>query len=221
MCQYLEAAILTDLLAGDTVAVTEQIAGMTPPERQAFRDALSHLVIALGHDCHACDGVVALREVISIGPIGGPYKYYHPACHAERNQPGSKAVTRIPVDVISFGYGHSEPPPAHLTVDLREHFRDPHVDPALRDLTAEDIRVGRAVMGTPGIPELIAAITAAVTAFRVGPTPGPVTVAVGCVGGRHRSAVVATIVSQRLKSEGMQVTLTHRDLHRPVIEHPA
>jgi len=128
-------------------------------------------------------------------------------------------VACAPVEIISFGYGHGDPPPAHLTVDLREHFRDPHVDSSFRELTAEDERVGRAVTSTLGIPELIQALTYAVLAFRF--SQAPVTLAVGCVGGRHRSAVVATILGQRLRREGIPVNLIHRDMHRPVIKRPA
>lgn len=51
------------------------------------------------------------------------------------------------VEIISFGYGHAAPPEAHLILDLRKHFRDPHVNPALRYMTAEDRAVRRAVLG--------------------------------------------------------------------------
>jgi UPF0042 nucleotide-binding protein len=118
------------------------------------------------------------------------------------------------VEVISFGYGHGRPPPAHLTIDVRAHFRDPHVNPALRHLTAADAPVVEAVMSTPGIPALVDAAVAAASAFMTAPAPGPVTIAVGCVGGRHRSAVIAAEVARRL---GPSATLTHRDIARPVI----
>jgi UPF0042 nucleotide-binding protein len=42
------------------------------------------------------------------------------------------------VEIVSFGYLHGEPPPAHLTIDLRHHFKDPHVSPELRSMTAHD-----------------------------------------------------------------------------------
>jgi len=90
------------------------------------------------------------------------------------------------VEIVSFGYLHGPPPAAHLTLDLRLHFRDPHVDPALREMTAYDEPVRRAVLDTDGIRNLIDATAAAVTAYRSGPSAGPVTVAVGCAGGRHR-----------------------------------
>ncbi|UQX00897.1 ATPase [Streptomyces sp. RerS4] len=90
------------------------------------------------------------------------------------------------VEIVSFGYLHAEPPAAHLTLDLREHFRDPHFAPDLRHLSAEDEPVRRAVLITPGIDSLIGATVLAVEAFEAGPAGGGVTVAVGCAGGRHR-----------------------------------
>jgi UPF0042 nucleotide-binding protein len=122
------------------------------------------------------------------------------------------------VRITSFGYGHGEPPAAHLTVDLRHHFRDPHVSPELRDMTAHDVEVRRAVLDTAGIPALVEAISDAVVAYLHGPGGQVVEVAVGCVGGRHRAAVVAAAVQTALADEGVTATLTHRDLDEPVID---
>ncbi|WP_018504924.1 RapZ C-terminal domain-containing protein [Parafrankia discariae] len=117
------------------------------------------------------------------------------------------------VTVISFGYLHGPAPTgAHLTIDVRRHFRDPHINPALRELTAHDQAVIDTVLATPGIPALVDATAAAVTAYLTGPSTGPVTVAVGCAGGRHRAATVATVLADRLGAH-----LVHRDLHRPVV----
>lgn len=140
--------------------------------------------------------------------------------------PAAPRRTDLPppaVTVTSFGYGHKDAdgqpvplPPAHITIDVRAHFRDPHVSPALRHLTAADEPVAEAVMSTPGVPALVAAIVTAVAAFRAAPAPGPVTVAIGCTGGRHRSAVIAAETARLL---GPATALTHRDINRPVIEH--
>lgn len=122
------------------------------------------------------------------------------------------------IEIVSFGYGHGAPPEAHLTLDLREHFRDPHVNPALRHLTAADKSVTAAVLATPGIPELITAAALAADAFLCGPTSAPLTIAVGCVGGRHRSAAVAEAIGRELVALGVPVAVTHRDIQRPVIK---
>lgn len=122
------------------------------------------------------------------------------------------------VEIVSFGYLHDAPPAAHLTIDLRHHFRDPHVSPELRYMTAEDEPVRAAVLGTPGITELAAATVRAVAAFAAGPSAGVVTVADGCAGGRHRAPTFALVLAELLRLSGHEVTVTHRDLHRPVVQ---
>ncbi|WP_327223014.1 ATPase [Streptomyces platensis] len=122
------------------------------------------------------------------------------------------------VDIISFGYLHGDPPAAHLTLDLRHHFRDPHVSPELRYMTANDRAVRQAVHNTPGIPALIEATADAIVAFLHGPSAGPVRVAVGCAGGRHRAAAVAMALKPALADEDVTATVTHRDLDKPVVQ---
>ncbi|MGW7446080.1 RapZ C-terminal domain-containing protein [Kitasatospora sp. NPDC054795] len=122
------------------------------------------------------------------------------------------------IDVVSFGYLHADPPEATLTLDLRRHFRDPHVDPALRHQTAHDLPVRQAVLATPGIRELIAAAALLADAYDAGPTEAPLTIAVGCAGGRHRAATVAMALARRLAKAGATVRLTHRDLDKPVVD---
>ncbi|MFE7526169.1 ATPase [Kitasatospora sp. NPDC057542] len=126
------------------------------------------------------------------------------------------SVTEI--SVVSFGYLHDAPPEAHLTLDLRRHFRDPHVDPALRSLTAHDLPVRRAVLATPGIRELIAAAALLADAYDAGPAESPLTIAVGCAGGRHRAPTVAMALAKRLGKTGITVHLGHRDLGKPVVD---
>ncbi|MFJ3594402.1 hypothetical protein ACIPSL_38560 [Streptomyces sp. NPDC090133] len=37
-------------------------------------------------------------------------------------------------------------------------------------------------------------------------------------GGRHRAPTFAGVLAERLRSEGYRVSVTHRDLHRPVVQ---
>ncbi|MEV7146704.1 RNase adapter RapZ [Streptomyces sp. NPDC093084] len=122
------------------------------------------------------------------------------------------------VEIVSFGYLHDAPPVAHLTVDLRHHFRDPHVSPELRYMTALDEPVRAAVLGTPGITTLVAATATAVAAFASGPSAGTVTVADGCAGGRHRAPAFALALAERLTAAGHSVSVRHRDLDKPVVQ---
>lgn len=121
------------------------------------------------------------------------------------------------VKITSFGYLHAPAPAAHIVLDLRHHFRDPHVNPALRELTAHDEPVRTAVLATSGIDLLLTATVTAVMAYIAGPSGNTVTVAAGCAGGRHRAAAFATELDQRLKAAGTPTSLTHRDIDKPVI----
>ncbi|MDX2538602.1 RapZ C-terminal domain-containing protein [Streptomyces scabiei] len=122
------------------------------------------------------------------------------------------------VEITSFGYLHDAPPAAHLTVDLRHHFRDPHVSPELRYMTADDEPVRAAVRTTPGIRQLVDAVALSVAAFAAGPSAGIVTVASGCAGGRHRAPTFARDLAARLAEAGHSVTVRHRDLGKPVVQ---
>ncbi|MFI0901805.1 ATPase [Streptomyces sp. NPDC020983] len=113
--------------------------------------------------------------------------------------------------IISFGYLHGEPPAADITQDMRP-YRDPHVNPEMRQLTGRDQDVILTVLNTPGVMDVIADLVA-----KAGEPSGPRTIAVGCAGGRHRSVVVADIVTRSLQHMGRQVTVTHRDIDLPVV----
>lgn len=123
------------------------------------------------------------------------------------------------VEIVSFGYLHGVPPKADLTLDLRRHFRDPHVSPDLRNLTAHDTPVQQAVASTPGIMELVRTSAYAVRAFAKGPSTGTVVVAVGCAGGRHRAPVFASALADWLRMDAFDVTVTDLDLSKPVVTH--
>ncbi|TLP66520.1 RNase adapter RapZ [Microbispora triticiradicis] len=122
------------------------------------------------------------------------------------------------VDIVSFGYLHAAPPPAHLTIDLRAHFRDPHISPELRHMTAHDEPVRTTVLATPGIEQLLEATAAAVAALLSGPSADGATIAPGCAGGRHRAPVFAQHLANRLRGRGIRVALAHRDLDKPVVQ---
>ena len=122
------------------------------------------------------------------------------------------------VTITTLGRLHGEPPAADITLDLRKHFRDPHISPELRHLTARDVEVRTAVLTTPGIQALIDATAAAVVAYLSGPSAGPVTVAVFCAGGRHRAPVVGMhLAAALINLWGIPAGLIHRDLDKAVV----
>jgi UPF0042 nucleotide-binding protein len=125
---------------------------------------------------------------------------------------------------------------ATIAVDLRFHFRDPHVSADLRELTSNDQVVRDTVMATPGVRELLAATALQILAYLAGPSKAPITVVTQCAGGRHRAAATAmalhAVVSgdveeaatygladeaKSFADRGLVVKLVHRDLERAVV----
>lgn len=183
------------------------------PLRPASRRAVKGW---FGWPFHAA-GAVALSPKTETAPA--PYPIHHQERYVTTHTLNPQTSNAADVEIVSFGYLHGEPPAAHLTLDLRQHFRDPHVSPELRYLTAHDAPVRQAVMGTPGIPALLDATAAAVHAFLAGPSGDrPFVVADGCAGGRHRAATFAMALADLLRADGLTVTLHHRDLSKPVVE---
>lgn len=114
------------------------------------------------------------------------------------------AANPAPVRIVAFGYGHGDAPAAHLTLDLRAHFRL-----EMREPTAAHRKVRRAVLGTPGLKALLTATVRAVQAYDAGPSAPGAVVAVGCTG-RNLSAVAAHALARRLRRRGHEVTVEHR-----------
>jgi len=120
------------------------------------------------------------------------------------------------VTIISFGYGHDQPPAAHLTLDLRDLFRDPHPNPALRNLTGHHQPVIDNVMRQPGTATFLYRLVNLACSI-ADATQDPV-IAIGCVGGRHRSVVIADQLATGLRNRRhSRVEVVHRDVDKPVL----
>lgn len=115
------------------------------------------------------------------------------------------------VRVISFGYLHSDPPGAHLVLDVRQYLSDPAAVRHLLDSDGRDPRVAAVVSATPGAADTVAVLARFAATF---PQPDCV-IAVGCAGGRHRSVALAEAVGALLRGDGHPVTVEHRHVHLP------
>ncbi|GAA1255016.1 hypothetical protein GCM10009677_01020 [Sphaerisporangium rubeum] len=122
------------------------------------------------------------------------------------------------ITIVSFGYGHAAPPVADITLDVRRSLRNPHHDPSMRYRTGLDEAVAAHVMATPGATENIRGLAVLVAGMLPGtPTKDAVTVAIGCVGGRHRSVALAVALAARLEGMGIGAAVEHRDVAKPVL----
>lgn len=159
----------------------------------------------------------------------------------------AKGVAQPPADVtiVSIGRLHDDADGEHadiltratITLDLRRHFRDPHIHADLRQLTAHDQAVRDTVMDTPGMRRLLTATVQQIEGYLAGPTTVPVTVVTQCAGGRHRAAATAmalravvsgdveeattyglAVAAQAFTDRHLTVELIHRDLDKPVVE---
>lgn len=122
------------------------------------------------------------------------------------------------IEIVSFGYGHGEAPKADFTFDVRDRFRDPHIDPKLRNMTGLDIDVWNKVESTPGVIGYIQEIAFFLDHLTtIDQSLGVVSVAFGCVGGRHRSVVMAIMLHNYLSRHDLYASVSHRDIDKSVI----
>ena len=125
-------------------------------------------------------------------------------------------MTKPQFTVTSFGYGHGPAPAeANMIQNVSDWFRDPHIDPVLRELTGKHPDVASKVRNTPHVLGYITGLFHSVTAVLKG--GGHVHLAVGCVGGRHRSVVIADTIAEWIADEDWTVEVVHRDVDKDVI----
>ncbi|GAA4392491.1 RNase adapter RapZ [Actinomadura sp. NPDC048032] len=118
--------------------------------------------------------------------------------------------------VVSFGYKYGLPVDADLVVDCR-FLPNPHWVPELRPKTGRDAAVRDYVLGQRGAKEFLDAYAEVLRLLADGyEREGKhyVTLAVGCTGGKHRSVAMAEQIAARLRDEGIEVQVAHRDLGR-------
>jgi UPF0042 nucleotide-binding protein len=120
--------------------------------------------------------------------------------------------------IVSFGHLHGSPPPAHVVVDVRELLHDPITDPALRELTGLDEPVRKRVLAPHGAKALVEGLKQVAITLHGLRRDEPVSIALGCGGGRHRSPALAAELGRRLERAGYETTVAHRHIDRPVID---
>jgi UPF0042 nucleotide-binding protein len=123
---------------------------------------------------------------------------------------------KLHMTLLSFGYKYGVPVDADIIADCRL-FPNPHWVPELRPLTGLDEPVRDYVFAQEGATEFVDAYASLLRRYEKGYVAEGkhyATVAIGCTGGKHRSVAVSAELAARLRAEGVDVTLIHRDLGR-------
>jgi RNase adapter protein RapZ len=122
----------------------------------------------------------------------------------------------VQVSVQSFGFKHGLPLDVDMVFDVR-FLPNPYWVPTLRSLSGLDDEVAEHVLSHPAAirysEHLEQMITAVLPDFlNEGRTF--LSVAIGCTGGRHRSVAMAEELARRLRRNGHDPKVTHRDIDR-------
>ncbi len=120
----------------------------------------------------------------------------------------------LALHVCSFGYKNGLPAGADLVVDVR-FLPNPFYVPELKELTGLDSPVRDYVCAQPAAEEFLTKMKEFMAFllphYQAEGKPG-LLLAVGCTGGKHRSVVMAELLSARLRDLGYPVECVHRDL---------
>ena len=128
---------------------------------------------------------------------------------------GTERAGRLALTLLTFGFKNGPPRDADLTLDVR-FLPNPHYDLELRPLTGQDEIVRQYVESGTQAGEfygrLMPLLEFLVPAY-VAEGKSPLTIAVGCTGGRHRSVTVADRIRRDLEQrDDLVVRVKHRDV---------
>ncbi|CAL9582418.1 Nucleotide-binding protein [Nocardiopsis dassonvillei] len=129
---------------------------------------------------------------------------------------GESDEARPRANVVSFGFKHGLPVDADLVLDCR-FLPNPHWIPELRPMNGRDEPVRDYVLSQDGAKEMLEAYSEVLKLTIEGyQREGKhyMTLAVGCTGGKHRSVAMAEQFAERLRAQGVEVHVVHRDVGR-------
>jgi UPF0042 nucleotide-binding protein len=128
-----------------------------------------------------------------------------------------KAVGRLSVTFMSFGFKHGPPREEDLAFDVR-FLANPHYEPELRELTGLDAAVVDYIARDGRLEQLYDRLHALLDFLLpqyVAEGKAHLVIAVGCTGGRHRSVAIAEQLAARYRDrEDLDVAVAHRDIDR-------
>jgi UPF0042 nucleotide-binding protein len=120
------------------------------------------------------------------------------------------------VQFVSFGHKHGVPNQVDLLFDVR-HLPNPYFDQNLKELPGTDSKVIAFLEREDEVQETIKRFSNLLEYLlplykREGKSY--LTIGVGCTGGRHRSVMVANRLSEAVKNDNFDISVTHRDVQK-------
>lgn len=122
------------------------------------------------------------------------------------------------VNVVSFGFRHGTPASVELLFDVR-FLPNPYFEETLRPGSGLDGPVSDYVLANErgtGFLGRLQDFVAYLLPFYDEEGKAYVTIGIGCTGGRHRSVALVEAVATWLRSIGRDVSVTHRDVEKPL-----
>jgi UPF0042 nucleotide-binding protein len=128
---------------------------------------------------------------------------------------GTPDTTRLKVSVISFGFKYGLPVDADFVADMR-FLPNPYWIPELRPGNGRDNpEVAEYVKSRPGAAEFLDGYVPVLEVVANGYLREGkrfMRIAIGCTGGKHRSASMAEEIAKRMSADGFDARAIHRDL---------
>ncbi len=118
--------------------------------------------------------------------------------------------------IVSFGFKHGIPLDVDLVFDCR-FLPNPHWVPELRTLTGLDAPVRDYVLEQEETKELLSRLDdlfGLLLPAYVREGKSYLSIAIGCTGGHHRSVVLAEEIADRIRQQGYELVVHHRDIGR-------
>lgn len=129
---------------------------------------------------------------------------------------GAGSASQMAISIVSFGYKYGMPVGMDLVLDVR-FIPNPFFVAELRELTGLDPGVREYVLAHPESRRFIDQVGTLLD-FLIPlyqrESKSYLTIGLGCTGGRHRSPVLARELMERLKLDGVEVTVRDHDIAR-------
>jgi UPF0042 nucleotide-binding protein len=129
---------------------------------------------------------------------------------------GSPEGTPLKVQIVSFGHKYGGPRDLDLMLDVR-HLPNPYFDETLKHLSGDDPEIVTFLEKHDEVKETLTRfgdLLSYLLPFYKREGKSYLTIGVGCTGGRHRSVMIANRLRERLKKEGFDVSVAHRDMQK-------